>query len=288
MIPLLDTHQHLIYPDRAGYQWTDDIPALAHRAFHLGQYRELTGGAGIGGSIFMEAGVDDADYRAETRFVAGLAADPANRILGLIASCRPETTAGYDAWLDECADLPVLGFRRILHVVDDDMSRSDTFRANVRKLGARGSSFDMCFLARKLPIALELAQACDNTRLIVNHCGVPDIAGGGLDSWRRDIAALAALPNTFCKISGVMAYCAPGTASLDTVRPYLDHVLACFGADRLVWGSDWPVVNMGGGIGAWLTATRAFMADLSTDEAAAIAHGTAQTVYGIAAASLAF
>ncbi len=279
MTPLLDTHQHLIYPDQAGYQWTNDIPELAHRAFHLQQYHALTQDACIDGSIFMEAGVDDADYQHETRFVARLAADPANAILGLIASCRPETATGYDAWLEECADLPVLGFRRVLHVVDDELSRRETFRTNVRKLGARDLSFDMCFLARQLPIALELARACDNTRLILNHCGVPDIAGDGLDPWRRDIAALAALPNVFCKVSGVMAYCAPGTASLETVRPYLDHVLACFGADRLVWGSDWPVVNMGGGIGGWLAATRTFLDGLSTDEAAALAHGTAQKVY---------
>jgi predicted TIM-barrel fold metal-dependent hydrolase len=281
MIPLLDTHQHLIYPDIAGYAWTDGIPQLANRSFTLADYHGLTGGMGVGGSIFMEAGVDDADYQSEARFVTKLAADPANRIIGMIASCRPETDASYDQWLEECGDMPVVGFRRILHEIDDDLSKSQTFRSNVRKLGKRDLTFDMCFLARQLPIALEFAKACNNTSLILDHCGVPDIAGGKIEQWREGITALAALPHVACKISGIMAYCAPGTASLETVRPWLDHVINAFGPNRLVWGSDWPVVNMGNGIKDWITALREALGGMSDDEAEKLAHANAARIYGV-------
>ncbi len=127
MIPLLDTHLHVIYPEIAGYSWTDGIPELAERSFEISDYLARTRDKGVGGALFMEAGVDDGDYQAETRFVAGLTADPANNIIGMIASCRPEIDQGYDAWLAECGDLPVVGMRRILHEIDDELSKGETF-----------------------------------------------------------------------------------------------------------------------------------------------------------------
>jgi predicted TIM-barrel fold metal-dependent hydrolase len=281
MIPLLDTHQHLFYRDVAGYGWADPIPPLAKGDFTLADYAGLVKGLGVGGSLFMETGVDDADYQAETRFVHGLAQDPGTGVKGIIASIRPEDDDGFDAWLDETGAMGVAGYRRILHVMPDDLSQSDTFRRNVGKIGAADKVFDMCFLSRQLPIAAELAAACDNTRLVLNHCGVPDIAGGGLDPWRADMTALAALPNVTCKLSGLMAYCAPDAMTAEAIAPYVDHVLEVFGPDRMVWGSDWPVVNLAKGLPEWIAVTREILAKLSDGEATAIANGTAQSVYRV-------
>lgn len=280
MAPLLDTHQHLIYPDRQHYGWMAHAPALAGRAFTLADYRALTEGAGVAGSIFME--VDAADGRSEARMVADLARVPGSGILGIVASCRPEEDAGFAAWLDEGPSLGVVGYRRILHETGDEVSRAGTFRANVRAIGARGLPFDMCFLARQLPLALELAQACPETVLVLDHCGVPDIAGGGWEAWREGVEALAAMPNVVAKLSGVFAYCAPGTATLATVRPWVEAVIAAFGPERCLWGSDWPVVNVrGGDLAGWIAAFRAILAGYSADEQAAMAHRTAERVYGV-------
>ena len=284
MVPLLDTHQHLIYPGPLEYGWTADSPALAGRAFTLEDYRAVTRGAGIAGTIFMEAAVDHDDHHAEAQMVAEIARRPGSGILGIISSIRPENAPGFDEWVEEGRDLGVVGYRRILHVVPDDVSRSETFRANVRKLGARGLPFDMCFQARQLPIALELARACDGTRLVLDHCGVPDIAGGGLDPWREEVSELARMPNVVAKISGVFAYCAPGTATLETVRPYVEHVIEVFGPERCLWGSDWPVVNTRADLPAWIAAFRSILAGFSEAEAAAMAHGTAERVYGVSLA----
>jgi predicted TIM-barrel fold metal-dependent hydrolase len=130
-----------------------------------------------------------------------------------------------------------------------------------------------------LPITVELAKACDNTQMVLNHCGVPDIAGGGLDPWRQDNSDLAALPNVTCNISDLLAYCAPGTQSLATIRPWLDHVVEVFGPDRIVWGSDWPVVNLGGGLAGWLAISREYFAGLGPDVAAKLANANARQIY---------
>ena len=281
MLPLIDTHQHLIFPDRFAYAWAETAPALAGRAFGPPEYRALAEGAGVAGTIFMEVDVAG-DWRAEARHVAALAAEPGSGILGIIASCRPEEEAGFEAWLDEGRELGVVGYRRILHEVGDEVSRGAVFRANVRRLGARGFVFDMVYLARQLGIALELVRACPQVAFVLDHCGVPDIAGGGFDPWRADVAALAREPNVVAKISGVFAYCAPGAVTLEAVRPYVEHVIEVFGPERCLWGSDWPVVNVrGGSLPEWLAATRAILDGLSPDEAAAIAHRTAERVYGV-------
>tara|TARA_Y100000815_G_C13207253_1_gene449099 strand:+ start:76 stop:933 length:858 start_codon:yes stop_codon:yes gene_type:complete len=281
MISLLDTHQHLVYREKASYGWTKDIPPLAEGNFTLDDYKSLTEGLGIGGTLFMETGVDDPDYQQETRFVKSLADNSDNGMIGLISSIRPESDEAFETWLEETIEMGVVGYRRILHVMPDDTSQSDIFRKNVRKIGVSGKTFDICFLPGQLPIACELAKACENTKLILNHCGVPDIAGNGLDPWRQDIKALAQIPNVICKLSGLMAYCAPGTSSLETIEPFVDHVLNCFGPNRMVWGSDWPVVNLAKGLPEWIAVTRKILGKLSADEASSIAYGTAQIVYKV-------
>jgi predicted TIM-barrel fold metal-dependent hydrolase len=280
VLPLLDAHHHLIFPDRIAYAWTERVPALRGRAFTDDDCRELTAGLGVGGTIVMEA--DAGDFVAEAELVAALMREPGRGILGQVASCRPESDAGFGAWLERGPELGIVGYRRILHEVPDEVSRSKTFRANLRRIGARGLPFDMVFLARQLPLALELARACPETVLVLDHCGVPDIAHHGLDPWRAHIAALAALPNVVAKISGVFAYCAPGRADATAIAPYVEHVVACFGPGRCLWGSDWPVVNTRADLPKWIEATRAILSGLSLAEAAAIAHLTAARVYRVA------
>jgi predicted TIM-barrel fold metal-dependent hydrolase len=90
------------------------------------------------------------------------------------------------------------------------------------------------------------------------------------------------MPNVFAKLSGVFAYVSEGAAQLETVRPYVEHVITCFGPDRCLWGSDWPVVNVrGGDLPSWIAAFRSILGGFSEDEQAAMAHRTAERVYKV-------
>lgn len=274
---LIDTHLHLILRDRLGYGWTSGIPALAEGDFTLADYTALTAGRSVAGAVFMETGVDDADYKDEARLVAGMVGK--GGLLGQIASCRPEDDTGFDTWLEECERLHVHGFRRILHVMPDEVSQTSTFRRNLASIGARGWAFDICVLARQLTIALDLAKACPDQPLVLDHCGVPDIAGHAFEDWAKGITALAALPHVHVKLSGISAYCAPGTANQSTLQPWVDHVLQSFGPSRMLWGGDWPVVNLGIGLPDWIALTRDLLNGLSPSERDEISHGTARRVY---------
>lgn len=278
---LIDTHQHLILRDHLGYGWTADIPALAGREFTRADYAGLA--RGVTATIFMETGVDDADYQREARLVAGMVSSSVGGVamLGQIASIRPESE-GFDAWLEEAQTLGVVGFRRILHVVPDGVSETETFRANLRKIGRAGLPFDLNFLSRQLiPVALPLLRACPDQAFVLDHCGVPDLAAGDWEVWRAGVDAVAAFPNVVVKLSGITAYAAPGTATAALVRPYVDHLLQVFGPDRMLWGSDWPVVDLGSGLPGWIAMTGELLAGLTKAERSAVMAGTARRVYGV-------
>ena len=280
---LIDTHQHLILRDRIGYGWTEGFPALAGD-FTREDYAGLVAGKGVGATIFMETGVDDADYQAEARMVAGMVGTSVGGVpmLGQIASIRPEFDAGFGAWLEEAQTLGVVGFRRILHVVPDEVSMTETFRANLRRIGRAGYNFDLNFLSRQLiPVGVPLLKSCPDQTFTLDHCGVPDVAAGDWEVWREGIDAIAAFPNVVVKLSGITAYCASGTATTALIRPYVEYLLEAFGPDRMLWGGDWPVVDLGAGLPGWIDMTHDLLGDLSEAEQNAIAQGTARRIYRV-------
>jgi predicted TIM-barrel fold metal-dependent hydrolase len=259
-IPILDTHQHLVYPERYRYSWAAEIPQLTGKAFRYDDYLKAIEGTGVSQTIFMESDAGDPKWRDETKFVQELAATSGSLIKGLIANCRPEEESGFEAYVESVLSPRLVGFRRILHTVPDELSQKPCFSVNVRLLAKYGRTFDLCVLARQIPLAMALAEKCPDVQFILDHCGVPEIASARLDPWRQYIREIAKFPNVACKISGVMAYCAPGQATLEAVRPYVEHCLEQFGWDRVVWGSDWPVCTITTDLRTWVDVTRRLIA----------------------------
>ncbi|SLN53831.1 amidohydrolase family protein [Roseisalinus antarcticus] len=278
---LIDTHVHLLHRGNLGYSWTEGIPALAEGDFTTADYFALAGDA-VSDALYMEMAVDgETGWMDEARLLCAMMRDGTERLSGVVASCRPERAEGFAAWVEDCTAMGVNGFRRVLHEEPDDLSTTETYRANVRRIGAAGLPYELCYNDRQLGIARDLALACPDMPLILNHCGVPRIADGAFNSWRKDLAALAEVPHVLCKMSGVTAYCAPGTDHAAAIAPYIDTVLECFGPARMVWGSDWPVVNLGAGLPDWIAISRQILGRLSPDEARLIARDTATEVYGL-------
>ncbi|WP_102109922.1 amidohydrolase family protein [Oceaniglobus roseus] len=277
---LIDTHQHLILRDHLGYTWTEGIPALSG-GFTRDDYAALVAGRGVIGTVFMETGVDGADYQREARLVAGMVGTGDLPMYGQIAACRPETDDGFEAWLEECRDLHVVGFRRILHTMPDDTSTSDSYRANVRRIGAAGWPVDLCFAARQLHLAADLVTACPDVSFILDHFGTNDMAAGGFDGWRAGMERLAKLPNLMVKFSGMTAYVPDDAGPEAPTDAVAMTALELFGPDRLVWGGDWPVVDLGVGLPGWIEMTHRLLSGLSEDERAKIGHRNARRFYGL-------
>jgi predicted TIM-barrel fold metal-dependent hydrolase len=248
---IVDTHQHLWDTQLFRYAWLEALPRL-NRPFRLSDYEDAARGLEIEKTVFVECDVDEDRMLDEALHILRLAQQPGSLIAGVIASARPEKE-GFDRHIESLRDYPkVKGIRRILHTQDDALGQGRIFMENVRKLAAHGLSFDICALARQLPIAIDLAAQCPEVTFILDHCGVPQVKERMLQPWRDRIREIARLPNVFCKVSGIVAYADPINWTPAELRPFVDHILECFGWDRVMFGSDWPVCTLAASYKQWV------------------------------------
>jgi predicted TIM-barrel fold metal-dependent hydrolase len=261
---MIDTHLHTIDLTALPYPWLDDFAPL-RKDFSAATYEAEARRCGVTDALHMEVDVRADAIEAETDYVAKLVARPDSLIRGAISACRPES-GDFPAALERAlASGIVHGFRRVLHTQPEDLSESALFRANINRLADTGTPFDICMTPAQLRKAIALVDACPRVTFVVDHCGIPGIKDGMTNSWRDDIAALAERPNVNLKISGIVAY-ASETWRLDDLRPYVEHCIARFGWDRVVWGSDWPVCTLNGSLSTWVAATHELIAGASLEE----------------------
>lgn len=277
---LFDTHVHLIERNRLNYSWLENVPALDRDATYsdyLRQCRQL----GINQSLHMEVDVAESDMESESLFIKELIDLPEQQLVGAIAACRPENS-DFPAFIERQKGRPwIKGFRRVLHVVDDDLSRSERFRTHIGLLSDTNYVFDICARADQLPVMAELIDSCPKVQFVLDHCGVPNVKDAELDPWRKAMRTIAERPNVVGKVSGVIAYGNGANWSLDDIRPFVEHTVEVFGTERIVWGSDSPVCTLGGSLASWVAATRLLFAQYSDSERAAIYHGNAQRLWSV-------
>lgn len=274
---IIDTHQHLWNHEQFSYSWCKDLPAL-NRTFTLDDYLDAAAGSGIERAVFVECDVDEPYGPDETRFYHALA-EKHPVVAGIVASCRPEH-GDFAAELKTLGRLPLVkGVRRVLHVVSDEISQSPRFVDNVRRLAEHGLSFDLCVLERQLPLARALVEKCPEVSFILDHCGVPDIKSGTADFWCREMTALSAYPNVVCKISGLVAYAEQGRHKAVDLEPWVHHVLASFGWNRVLWGGDWPVCTLATPLADWVNITKSLVSHASKDQQEQLFWRNAKHIY---------
>ena len=273
---IVDTHLHLIYLDRFSYPWLDGEPALK-RQWDAPAYFAEAEKLGIEAALHMEVDVPFDQADAENAFV--LSVDP--RVVGAISNARPENP-DFPAHLERlAADRRIKGIRRLLQGAPDDLSAGELFRANVRRLAAPGLVFDLCIRPWQLRVARDLAAACPDVQFVLDHCGNPPIASGDISTWKADLAALAELPNVAGKISGILVH-SPENWTVDTLRPTIEHMIAQFGWNRVVFGSDRPVLTLNGSLTQWVEAVKTIVAGASASEQQALFSANAERIYRIA------
>jgi L-fuconolactonase len=147
-------------------------------------------------------------------------------------------------------------------------------------VAARGLAFDALVAPRHLTHLLTLLERRPELRVVIDHGAKPAIRDGdsGFDAWATDIARIARESSACCKLSGLVTEAGEVWRTED-LRRYIAHLIECFGAERLMWGSDWPVVALAGGFERWRAATDELLAELSEHERAAILGGTAERFY---------
>jgi predicted TIM-barrel fold metal-dependent hydrolase len=262
---LFDTHVHLIYPNKLDYPWLSEVPTL-NKSYTYEDYDLTANRFGIDTCFHMEVDVREEDIKNETTMLESLSKRSGSKIKGIISACRPEQQ-DFKKFLNWSAEKTLIkGFRRVLHVVSDDMTQSSLFRENIKLLSNNDLTFDLCARADQLPIVEELIDACPNVKFILDHCGVPDIKNDMFSSWAVAMKSISKRPNVIAKISGVIAYGDAESWKLKDIKPYFDHTVDVFGIDRIIWGSDSPVCQLGGGLPTWVGLTHTLTAEWSKSE----------------------
>jgi len=279
---ILDTHLHVIDRGVLTYPWLADVPALNHD-FLLESYQAEAIRCGVGSALHMEVDVAENQIEAESEQVKRLAARPKSPLIGAISSCRPENADFPDFLERQLANPLVKGFRRVLHVVPDEVSLTLLFRANVARLSGTGRPFDLCVRPDQIDTAIALVDRCPDVQFVLDHCGAPKIKEREMHPWREQIAELARRQNVAVKISGVVAYADAETWTLDDIRPYVEHAILSFGWNRVVWGSDWPVCTLTASLSIWVAATHAIVKGCSLDERTRLFRANATRIWRLAA-----
>ncbi|MEA1086155.1 amidohydrolase family protein [Sphingomonas sp. CD22] len=248
---VVDAHHHLWRLDWPGHQWPDaSLPAI-HRDFAIADLRADSRGTDLAATVLVQSQPTDADT---DRLCAIAAAEP---LVGALVGWADLAAADAPRRIADLAARPKLrGLRPMLQsIADTDWMLQPALDGAIAAMIAHGLRFDALVQPRHLRALHRFAQRWPDLPIVIDHAAKPGAAAGGLDPWRAEIAALAALDNVWCKMSGLRTEQPLGEPAT-ALAPYVAHLVGCFG-ERLMWGSDWPVLHLSGdGYAGWFETAR--------------------------------
>lgn len=278
---IVDAHHHVWDLSVRDQDWITG-PELQplRRNFGVGDLAPEARAAGVGRTVLVqtitvpEETPEFLALAAEYELIAG--------VVGWTDLTRPDIA-------DELSRLRELTGGRYLkgirHQVQGEADPEWLLRADVRRglaaVAEAGLVYDLVVLPHQLPACAEAAADLPELTFVLDHSGKPPIASGTREPWTRDVRALAALPNTVCKLSGLVTEADLTNWTVTDLRPYADTVLEAFGPGRLMFGSDWPVCTLAATYGEVLAAATELTAALCDAERAQVFEGTAARVYGL-------
>jgi L-fuconolactonase len=271
---MIDAHQHFWRLARGDYGWLTPALAPIFRDFGPADLAPILARHGIGRTILVQA----APTLAETAFLLDVArATP--YVAGVVGWVDFDAPDAPDVVARLAGDPRLVGLRPMVQdIADDDWLARPCHAPVFEAMVAHGLVFDALVLPRHLSRLARVLERHPALAAVVDHGAKPRIRAREIDGWRASMTAIAAHRQAHCKLSGLVNEATPD-AGLDVLAPYIDTLLDRFGPERLLWGSDWPVVELAGGYDRWRALSLAALASLSAAERAAVLGGTAARVY---------
>jgi L-fuconolactonase len=272
---IVDAHHHIWRLARGDYGWlTPDLPI--HRDYGVEELRPLL--HEIDATVLVQA----APTEAETAFLLDAAAASAGLVRGVVGWTDLAAPGAPERIMALAGKTPLLkGLRPMLQdIAETEWILRPELSPSLRAMADAGLRFDALVRPRHLPVMLRFCARYPDLAVVIDHAAKPDIAGQAFEPWASDIAAVARQTEAKCKLSGLVTEAAAHWR-VDHLRRYVDRLLETFGPERLMWGSDWPVVNLAGGYAAWRAATLELLQGLAAGERDRVLGGTAAAFYGL-------
>jgi L-fuconolactonase len=277
---IVDAHVHLWNPERFRYAWLDDLPAL-RRPMLLAELSKASQSATVSKFIFVECGCESSQSLEEVDWANGLA-DTDPRLKGIIAHAALERGKVVREDLEILSRHPLVkGVRRNLQGEPVDFLKQPGLIEGLKILPEFGFTFDLCVRADQLSTVIQLVRSVPNVTFILDHFGKPAVRDSAYEPWARDLGALAEAPNVFCKISGLTTEARWTDWQPADLAPYFNHALACFGADRVIFGSDWPVAALATSYDRWVETVLELVPNASERERSQLFQTNAERIYRV-------
>jgi L-fuconolactonase len=273
----IDAHHHLWKYSQEQYPWMLAGMESIRRDFLIPELHSVTREAGVTGTVAVQA----RQTIEETEWLLGLARD--HKLIRGVVGWVPLIEADVSKHLESlCANRNLKGIRHVLHDESDDfyMLRDD-FNRGISLLEEFDLRYDILIFERHLPQTIEFVDRHPNQLFIVDHIAKPRIKDRARSPWEAEVTELSRRENVYCKLSGMATEAEWNGWTESDLRPYFDTVLAAFGAKRLMFGSDWPVIQVACSYKRWAETVRSWIVELSPAEQLSIMSGTAKMAYSL-------
>ena len=271
---IVDAHQHFWDPARGDYRWLKPDNPL-HRVFSANDLWPLMAQAGVDATIIVQA----APTSAESDYMLGIARNTP-WILGVVGWIDLEAANTVKEVQRRAGDPLFLGVRPMLQdLADPNWILQAEFAPALNAIATEGLVFDALILSHQIAAIAELAKRHPQLSIVLDHAAKPQFGDrGAMAKWASEIEHLAALPNVTCKVSGLLTELKAGGSGDDIVRA-IGMLFDLFGRERLLWGSDWPVLTLAGDYQDWFKLARDAIAAKDSSAMAAVMGGNALRIY---------
>ena len=271
---IVDAHFLCWQLARGDYGWLTPALASIYRDVRIADWAAEAAPCGVRGGVLVQA----APTEAETAFLLATASAE-DAVLGVVGWADLLAADAPDRIARLAAEPKLKGLRPMLHDLPDPAwLLRPALAPALRAMVEYGLVFDALLRPMHLAPLLECCRRYPDLRVVVDHAAKPNIAAGEWQPWADDLACIARDTQACCKLSGLLSEAGPAPAT-DSARRWSEHVLACFGAERVLWGSDWPVLELASSYRAWWDETQHVLAPLGDDGRAAVLGDTARRVY---------
>lgn len=271
----IDAHQHFWQLDRGDYGWLTSALGAIHRDFAASDLKPQIDKAGIDGTIIVQA----ASTVAETEFMLSIAEEN-DWVYGVVGWVDMLAEDASDVIRRLAKNPKFVGIRAAIEGDDDhDWILQPELAPAIQTLIDLNLTFDCQGRVWLLKNLLKFFKTYPDLRCVIDHCAKPLIKDQVMQPWADEISEIAQNTNVFCKLSGLSTEAKHHEWAQADIAPYAKHVIEQFGANRVMYGSDWPVVNLGANYQSWYEAVVSFTNEMTSAEQDAIFGGTAAKFY---------